>query len=176
MVGVPITDYEDVSVYGLDADVEIQLIEQQNECTFAWVTADGSPMAVIMSYLVHEGSFWLTASRQRKRIPAIQRDGRVAIVITSTGSTIGRNKAVTYKGVATVHDDEATKAWFYPALAARLVGRGGPDRVAEFVKMLDSPRRVVIEVKPRFRQGFDGAKMAKATEEARRAGVTGPEI
>jgi len=48
---VPIKDYEDVTVYGLDAAREAELIEQQNECTFVWVTRDGSPMAVIMSYL-----------------------------------------------------------------------------------------------------------------------------
>ncbi len=28
-----------------------------------------------------------------------------------------RNKTVTYKGMATLYDDEATKLWFYPALA-----------------------------------------------------------
>ena len=78
---MPIKDYEDVTVYGLDADTETELISQQNECTFVWTTADGSPMAVIMSYLEKDGKFWMTASGQRKRIPAIRRDPRVAIVI-----------------------------------------------------------------------------------------------
>lgn len=168
---MPIEDYEDVSVYGLDPGTEAELIAKQNECTFCWVTADGSPMAVIMSYLQHEGRFWMTATAQRKRIPAIRRDGRVVVVITSAGTDLRSGKTVTYKGSAIVHDDAETKAWFYPALAERLMGRWGEVRVAEFARFLDSPRRVVIEIVPGLRVGYDGEKMRVATDEARAEGV-----
>ena len=97
---MPIRDYEDVTVYGLDADREVQLIDEQNECTFGWVTKDGAPMAVIMSYFEHDGKFWMTASGQRKRIPAIRRDPRVVITISSPGTSLGSGKTVTYKGTA----------------------------------------------------------------------------
>lgn len=169
--GDNIKDYEDVTVYGLDPDDEEQLIAEQNECTFCWVTKDGSPMAVIMSYLRDDdGVFWMTASSQRKRIPAIRRDGRVVIVITSPGTSMGPGKTVTYKGRATVLDDRETKDWFYPALAERLQAKRGPERVAEFAKMLDSPRRVIIRIEPGLRVGYDGVKMAIATKKARDAG------
>jgi hypothetical protein len=166
-----IKDYEDVTVYPLDPDMERQLIEQQNECSFTWVTKDGSPMSVIMSYLERDGRFWMTASGHRKRIPAIRRDPRVAIVITSTGTKLGAGKTVSYKGTAFVHDDDETKAWFYPALAERLMGRYGEDRVKEFAMMLDSPRRVIVEIVPGLRVGYDGAKMRAATEASREAGI-----
>jgi len=166
-----IKNYEDVTMYTLDAETEAVMIEQQNECTFCWVTSDGSPMAVVMSYLLKDGKFWLTASRQRKRIPAIQRDPRVCIAITSTGAPMGRNKTVTYKGIATVHDDAETKEWFYPALAERLQAPRGPEAVALFAKFLDSPRRVVISVDPGLRVGYDGAKMGAATQRSVEAGV-----
>jgi general stress protein 26 len=168
---VPIKDYEDVTVYGLDPDREADLIEQQNECSFVWVTQDGSPMAVIMSYLQRDGKFWMTASGQRKRIPAIRRDPRVAIVISSPGTKLGGGKTVTYKGTARVLDDDETKAWFYPALAERLMSRWGQERVDEFAHMLDSPRRVIVEITPTLRVGYDGDKMRVATEEARDAGA-----
>ena len=168
---MPIKDYEDVTVYGLDEDDERELIAQQNECTFVWVTKDGSPMAVIMSYLEKDGRFWMTASGQRKRIPAIRRDARVAIVVTSTGTPMGTGKTVTYKGQAIVHDDDETKGWFYDALAERLMARYGPDRVHEFAKMLDSPRRVIVEIVPGLRVGYDGAKMRDATNASRDAGA-----
>ncbi len=169
--GAHIKDYEDVTVYGLDREREEQLIEQQNECTFAWVTKDGSPMAVIMSYLrTPDGTFWMTASGQRKRIAAVRRDSRVAIVITSTGTEMRSGKTVTYKGTAQVHEDDETKRWFYPALAERLMARRGPERVAEFAKMLDSPRRVIISITPGLRVGYDGDKMAEATARSRAAG------
>ncbi len=167
-----IKDYEDVTVYGLDPEDEDQLIAEQNELSFCWITKDGSPMAVIMSYLRDDdGVFWMTASSQRKRVPAIRRDGRVALVITSPGTSMGPGRTVTYKGHATVLDDAETKAWFYPALAERLYGRrGDQDRVDEFAKMLDSPRRIVIRVDPGLRVGYDGRKMAAATKRAREAG------
>ena len=166
-----IKDYEDVTVYGLDDETETRLIDEQKELSFCWVTKDGSPMAVIMSYLRDDdGVFWMTASGQRKRIPAIRRDGRVAMVVTSPGTSLGPGKTVTYKGFATILDDRETKDWFYPALAKRIYGERGGEREAEFAKMLDSPRRVIIKVEPGLRVGYDGAKMAAATAKARAAG------
>ena len=166
-----IKDYEDVTVYGLDADVERAVIDGQDECTFCWTTADGSPMAVIMSYLEKDGKFWLTASSQRKRIPAIRRDPRVAIVITSRGAKMGGSKTVTYKGTATIHDDRETKDWFYRALAERLRSERGPEAVDLFAKFLDSPRRVVISVEKGLRVGYDGQKMGADTQRSVKAGV-----
>lgn len=167
-----IKNYEDVTVYGLDPDMEERLIAEQQELSFCWVTKDGSPMAVIMSYLRDDdGNFWMTASGQRKRIPAIRRDGRVVLVITSPGTSLGPGKTVTYKGNATVLDDDETKKWFYPALAERIYGgRGSQERVDEFANMLNSPRRVIIKIEPGLRVGYDGAKMAAATTKAREAG------
>lgn len=166
-----IRDYEDVSVYGLDPEREEELIELQNECVLSWTTKDGSSMAVIMSYLrTDDGHFWLTASGQRKRVAAIRRDPRVCIVITSTGTSMRANKTVTYKCTAQLHDDDETKAWFYPALAQRLMGPRGERAVEEFAVMLDSPRRVIFELTPGLRVGYDGDKMGRATAEARAAG------
>ena len=76
---------------------------------------------------------------------------------------MARNKTVTYKGTCTIRDDQATKEWFYPALAAAL--QEDPKRRAVFAKFLDSPRRVVLEVAPTQRIGYDGGKMGKATAE-----------
>ncbi|MDH3683356.1 MAG: pyridoxamine 5'-phosphate oxidase family protein [Acidimicrobiia bacterium] len=160
----PEENYEDVSVYDLDPDVEEQLLLAHNECTFIWSNAEGWPVGVIMSYVWREGRFWLTASNQRARIHAVRRDPRVCIVVTSTGSPLPRNKAITWKGTCTVRDDDATKAWFYPALAAALQG-DDEGRQKSFIEFLDSPRRVILEVEPTQRIGYDGAKMARATAE-----------
>ena len=158
----PEENYEDVTVYDLDADVEEQLLTAHNECTFIWANKEGWPVGVIMSYVWSDGRFWLTASSQRARISAVRRDPRVCIVVTSTGSPMPRNKAITWKGTCTVHDDRETKDWYYPALAAAL----RPDSEAAqaaFIEFLDSPRRVILEVEPTQRIGYDGAKMSAAT-------------
>ncbi|MGF1596682.1 MAG: pyridoxamine 5'-phosphate oxidase family protein [Acidimicrobiales bacterium] len=155
-------NYEDVTAFDLDPDTEERLLLAHNECTFIWANREGWPVGVIMSYVWRRGRFWLTASSQRARVAAVRRDPRVSVVVTSTGSPLPRDKAITWKGRCTIHDDEATRAWFYPELAGALVGEA-PDARARFIRLLDSPRRVVLEVKPVQRIGYDGAKMARAT-------------
>ena len=163
-MGEPADNYEDVTVFGLDDDVEREMLDAQNECTFIWSNKEGWPVGVIMSYVFRDGKFWLTASNQRARINAVRRDPRVCIVVTSTGSKMARNKTVTYKGNCIVHDDRETLEWFYPELSA-VIRPGDEDGQALFTKFLDSPRRVVLEVVPTQRIGYDGAKMGKATAE-----------
>lgn len=161
-------DYEDVTGFDLDDDVEEELLTAHNECTFIWANKEGWPVGVIMSYVWRRGRFWLTASSQRARISAVRRDPRVCIVVTSTGSPLPRDKAITWKGLCTIHDDDETKQWFYPELAAALMPT---DQLADqFVGFLDSPRRVVLEVEPTQRIGYDGAKMVAATTDFLKGG------
>jgi general stress protein 26 len=154
-------NYEDVTKYDLDADREEKLLLAHNECTFIWVNSEGWPVGVIMSYVWRNGKFWLTASGQRKRIAAVRKDPRVCIVVTSTGSPLPRNQTITWKGTCTVHDDQATKDWFYPELANAL--NTDPERAKFFQEFLDSPRRVILEIEPTQRIGYDGHKMGKDT-------------
>src|SRR4051812_30673311 len=161
-MGEHIDSYEDVTVYGLTDARRDDLVTTQNECTFMWVNRQGWPIGVIMSYVFRDGRVWLTASGQRKRIAAVRRDPRVSICISSAGTALGAGKTVTFKGRCTVHDDVATKAWFYPALAEALY-RDRPARQQPFVEFLDSPRRVVLEVVPEQQIAFDGDLMDQAT-------------
>ncbi|HUW01691.1 MAG TPA: hypothetical protein VMW08_05025 [Acidimicrobiales bacterium] len=155
-------DFEDVSNYPLTDEREQVLYAKQTECTFMWTNKAGEPVGVIMNYIVRDGAFWLTATRRRARIAAIERDPRVAIAISSRGTDIGVSQSVTHKGIATVHDDQSTKDWFYRALAAAV----RPDSTSQqesFVDHLDSPGRVVIEVRPTKRIGFDSELMLRDT-------------
>jgi len=159
-----IENFEDVTVYGLDDEVEEQLLLAHNECTFIWSNREGWPVGVIMSYIWRNGSFWLTASGQRARIAAVRRDPRVCIVVTSTGSPLPRNKTVTWKGTCILHDSREIKDWFYPELAQALRPDDPVGRDA-FAGFLDSPRRVILEVQPVQRIGYDGAKMGAASSQ-----------
>ena len=150
--------YEDVSMFTLSDDREQTLLDRQTECTFMWTTSTGDPVGVIMNFVFHEGAFWLTCTRRRKRVPAIEARPRVAVAITSRGTDIGVSQAVTYKGNAEVLDDADTLDWFYPVLAAKV--RPGDDAAqAAFVAHLDSPGRVVIRLVPDGRIGFDSEAM-----------------
>ena len=150
--------YADVSSFSLDDEREQRLLNTQTECCFMWSTREGDPVGVIMNFVARDGRFWLTCTRRRKRVAAIEARPRVALAISSRGTDIGISQTVTYKGNAVVHDDEGNKAWFYPALAAR-VRPDSVDQQAAFVHHLDTPGRVVIEVVPDKRIGFDADNM-----------------
>jgi nitroimidazol reductase NimA-like FMN-containing flavoprotein (pyridoxamine 5'-phosphate oxidase superfamily) len=155
-------DWEDVRGYRLDPADETDLLARQTECTLIWSNRTGHPVGVVMNFIFRDGSFWLTASRARKRIAAIERDPRVSVAISSKGSGIAVSRSLTYVGRCRLHDDAGTKAWFYPEFAAAL-RPGAPERAAAFRRQLDSPERVVLEVVPERRIGFDAARMWQAS-------------
>lgn len=158
-------DWEDVRAYTLDEAAEQELLERQTECTFIWLGKDGHPMGVVMNYMFRRGSFWLTATEQRPRIAAIRRDPRVSISITSKGSGITPSRSLSYKCLGTVHDDKQIRAWFVPEFA-RVLRPESTQAAASFAAHLDSPGRVVLELRPLVRIGFDSAKMWKAAPSA----------
>jgi len=110
--------YEDVTLYELSDEREQELLKKQIECNFIWTNKDGHGLGVIMNYVARNGSIWLTATSQRARIKALRRDPRASVVISSMGTDMGPGKQITYKGRVTIHDDQATKDWFYPAMGA----------------------------------------------------------
>lgn len=156
-------NYEKVSIYGLDSDQREELLSVQRECVFNWCTKDNWPMGVIMTMLWYEGKAWLTASGQRHRVSAVRRNPQVSVVLTSKGTSMGSNKTITIKGRCVVHDSREIKDWFYPKFALR---RCDDDAAAaeEFLKMLDSPMRVVLEVVPDKFITYDGAKLEAHTQ------------
>lgn len=158
-------DFEDVRAYTLDEQEEQELLSRQTECTFTWSNKEGHPLGVIVNFMFRDGRFWLTATEMRPRIAAVRRDPRVSIAVTSKGSGIAVSRSLTYKGHCIVHDGPATLAWFCPEFAAVL----RPDdavKAASFAAHLDSPGRVVLEVVPEKRIGFDSAKMWEAAPSA----------
>lgn len=157
-----VSSYDDVSVFSLDDERERDLLDAQTECCFMWSTAAGEPLGVIMNFVAHDGRFWTTCTRRRLRVAAVEARPRVALAISSRGTDIGISQAVTYRGTATVHEDDATKAWFYPMLAAK-VRPGRVDQQEAFVHHLDTAGRVVIEIVPDVRIGFDAERMFRGS-------------
>ena len=155
-----VEDHETVSIYPLDDQQLESLLTHAPECTFNWGTRDGWPMGVIMSFLWKDGRFWITAGAHRHRISAVRRDPRVSVVVSGASAPAGSGApggAATAKGRCVIHEDRETKDWFYPEFAAKL-NPANPEAAAAFVKTLDSPLRVVLEVIPEKWILFDGAK------------------
>jgi len=153
-------DYDDVSVYPLDPNKIERLLQLQSECSVLWTTQDGWPVGVMHRFVFRDGKFWVTCARQRKRVPALRKRDKSAVIVSSEGTPLGRDQTLTVKCRATVHDDDPqVKAWFYRALALKL-NDGDESRAAMFEKFLDTPTRVIIELEPIQWITYDGVKVA----------------
>jgi general stress protein 26 len=154
------TDYDDVTKYPLDPEVREELLTLQNEASFCWGTRDHSPMGVIMTYVWRDGRFWFTATSQRARIHAVRRDPRVTVIVSSVGTKLGPAKSITAKGQCTIRTDRATQEWVYRDVAAAIIP-GADEFQKKFVQMMDTERRVVLEVNPEKWITFDAEKMMR---------------
>ncbi len=141
---IGIDDLEDLRSLRLDPPGRAELLATATECTFVFAAPGGWPAGVVMSFLYHEGTFWLTAVTGRAHADAVGTDPRVTLVITSAGTGLPGRRMLALRGVAVAHRDRATLDWFLPRFAARLA----PADPAAFARLLDSPNRVVLEVRP----------------------------
>ena len=118
-------DHEMVSIYPFSDEEVDQLMNHSGECVLMWATKDGWPVGVTHTFLWHDGKIWLTFASHRHRAEAIRRDSRVSVNVSSAGYMRRDSKdlpsgAITFKGRGEFFDDDKTKAWFYPALSAKL--------------------------------------------------------
>jgi hypothetical protein len=141
---IGIDDLEDLRGLRLGGGDRDELLATATECTFVFAGPDGWPSGVVMSFLYAEEKFWLTAVRGRAHVAALAADNRVSLVVTSQGTDLVGRRMLAVRGTAVVHDDRETKDWFLPRFAAK-VRAARPD---EFIRLLDSPKRVVFEVTP----------------------------
>jgi hypothetical protein len=154
--------YEDVTLYQLSDAREQELLTKQVECNFIWTNKAGHGLGVIMNYVARNGSIWVTATSQRARVKALRRDPRASVVISSMGTDMGPGKTITYMCRVIIHDDQATKDWFYPAMA-KIISPYPAPTVEAAMKHLDTPLRVVLELVPEKTIKFDGDAISKAS-------------
>ena len=178
-------DHEKVSIYPFSDEKKEELLSKAGECTFNWSTKDGWPVGVIHAFVWAKGSGWITCGVHRHRVAAIRRDPRCSVVVSGVAAPNGPNGAITFKGRAIIHDDEETKKWFYPALAYGPYRRGGNEAdmtdeekaaADDFVRRLDSPLRVIIEIVPEKWIMLDSEKMGKDTMGQLSDDERGPEL
>jgi hypothetical protein len=142
---VGVDNLEKLQSLRLEADAIAELLATATECTFTFSSdGDGWPSGVVMSFFYENGEFWLTAAAERRHVRSLAADPRVSIVVTNQGTGLLGRRMYSVRGVATVHSDAATLDWFLPKFAAKLAA-ARPD---EFIRLLSSPGRVVLQVRP----------------------------
>lgn len=139
-----VDDLENLKGTHLDKADQAELLTAQTECTVIFSDDDGWPCGVVMSFFVDGGTFWLTAVEGRVHVRALDRDPRCSIVVSSAGSGLPGRRMLSVRGEGTVHRDPETKQWFLDQFTSRLQ----PEDPVAWRTLLDSPKRVVFEVRP----------------------------
>ena len=148
---------EDLAAARLGVAEQRQLWDAQTECVLTFLQ-DGLPTGVVMSFQVDEaGHFWFATVEGRRQVRGVDSDPRVAVVVSSTGTDLPGRRMVALRGEAVVHRDREVVMDRVRRLAPRLAP-ADPDA---FVRLLDSPNRVVIEVVPtRVTASHDSTRLA----------------
>lgn len=150
-------DIEDLRGLQLGRQSQTELIEAQTECTVIFNNEDWWPSGVVMSYLWLDDSFWFTAVEGRGHVRGMEKDPRVSFVISNAGTTLPGRRMLSIRGTAIVHRDAETKQRVLSAFAQH----HKPDDSENFLRLLDSPKRLVIQVYPTaVAVSHDSTKMA----------------
>jgi hypothetical protein len=152
---------EEVSGYPLDDEQCEELFALQRLCVVCWGTADGWPVGVNHRYIWARGKIWVTTTSQRHRVTALRNRPKSCVVISGDGTTMGPDRTLTLKTECTVHDDRETLDWFFAEFARSL---NPEDQSAQgaMIEMMDTKRRVVLELTPVKRISYDGMKLGMA--------------
>src|SRR6516165_3446217 len=146
--------------FPLDSADQETLLSGQHECALIWRTRDAWPVGTMMTYLWREGKIWMTCGGQRPRVAAVRRDGRVCVIVSGQGKSKA-SLSITIKGRCRIHEDTATKQWFFEQLAHMAYPDNQSARQG-MLRLLSSPDRVVLSVTDQRRFSYDGAKMSQA--------------
>jgi hypothetical protein len=138
-----IENVEKLATFTLDEASRSELVRTASELTFVFHNAAGWPTAVVMSFLEHEGTFYVTATSQRAHVRSLAVDPRVSIVISNAGTELLGRQMLSLRCVAIVHTDRETIEWFLPLFTRKLGGKS-----EAFAALLDSENRVVVELRP----------------------------
>ncbi|GAA1220974.1 pyridoxamine 5'-phosphate oxidase family protein [Prauserella alba] len=137
-------DLEDLRGARLTADARAELLATQTECTFVFTAEDGASAAVVLSFAYDDGRFWFTSVDGRTQVRGVDRDPRACVVVSNAGTDLAGRRMLSVRGEVTVHRDPAAVADLLPILARRLA----PEGTDRFLRLLSSPRRVVLELAP----------------------------
>lgn len=125
----------------LDVAATTALLTGERQCVLSFLGEDGWPRAVVLSYLWSSGSFWVTSVEGRAHVRGMRRDPRVTVTVERH---IDGRQMLAQRGQAVICDDAAARTSFF----VRFASHHAPGTAAAFRAHLDTPKRVVIEIKP----------------------------
>jgi len=150
----------DFTAFQLTAEERTQLLNMQTECSISWLNAQGWPVAAVQSFVWDRGAFWVTSFRDRPRVSLLLDEPRSAVTVSSAGTSLDPEQMISARTLATVHDDDATADWFYPAFCRR-VSRDDK-AAAAMASAIAAQSRVIVELRPQSWNSFHGTRIRSA--------------
>jgi len=140
-----IDDVDDLSGVKLLPEDRDHLLATQSECTFIFNREGGWPSGVVMSFVFQDDCFWIASVITRPQVARLNDDPRVTVVVSNAGTETPGRQMVAVRGTAILHKPgtEVFDKMLY-AIGARLQ----PADPMAFVRLLDTPKRRVIQVVP----------------------------
>jgi hypothetical protein len=157
----------DFSDFRLTKEDREELLATQDECSISWLNDENWPVTIIQTFLWERDALWVTVFRDKPRVEALRARPRAAISVSSKGTELGPERMVSARVLATIHEDDETKSWFYLAFSARATPN---ERAAKgFAKALAAQDRVIIELRPQPGSwtSFDGMAMRRGVTRQR---------
>lgn len=140
-----IDDVDDLSGVKLLPEDRDHLLATQSECTFIFNREGSWPSGVVMSFVYDDDCFWIASVITRPQVARLNDDPRVTVVVSNAGTETPGRQMVAVRGTAILHKpgSETFDKMLY-AIGARLQ----PADPMAFVRLLDTPKRRVIQVVP----------------------------
>jgi hypothetical protein len=140
-----IDDVDDLSGVKLLPEDRDHLLATQSECTFVFNREGGWPTGVVMSFVYQDDCFWIASVITRPQVAQLNDDPRVTVVVSNAGTDTPGRQMIAVRGTAIVHQPgtETFDKMLY-AIGARLQ----PADPMAFVRLLDTPKRRVLQVVP----------------------------
>ena len=106
-----------------------KILAAQRECTMIWNTQDGNSAGTMVTFVWHEGSFWIPElPNSRARYKAMKRNPNMCIVVSVMGTGLGRDRCISMRGKVTIHDDQATADRIAPLFQRKLSPKNAEER------------------------------------------------
>ena len=135
-----------------------QLLTAQNECSFCWISQDGTPAVTVVSFVYFDEIIWMTALAGSGRVNAIQRNPATALTISGKGSKVGHSRCVSMKGRCSIEHSSAIRERFFPAFAKAVLAES-PKGAAMMATSMNSPENWVLKFEPTKSFPYDSQAM-----------------
>ena len=145
------------SVLSADSLAE-QLLTEQNECSFCWLTQDGSPTATVVSFVYFDKTIWMTALKDSALVKAIVRNPKTAISISGKGCSIGHSRCLSLRGICGLETSDEIRSRFFPAFANAVL-RNSTKGAALMAGSMNSPENAVLSFTPYKSIPYDAKAM-----------------